>query len=337
MTNDPVDYAIHIIEKKMPVDQLILILYENPTPLVFQHFKTVNQHLANGVVRPGQIVMISPATANTCTVEEAAFQDAARQIDIKLRNMASQEREILASRYELLSNVASYNGLLLGVANTGWQAHTKQVKAILEDIERAYVRTYNTHGKLNKNAFFKFRKMKFTQLNNVLKRFWAPSVGGTLMPGDMRRNLGLSSKRSIHQWNKMGGSATSIPSFAKNYDQIGKMATNLKRVGYLGIALDGVQSVSNIQKACMISAESETCSKTKYTETGRFGGSVGGGIGVGGATSYLTCNLLFGLGSAGSSLLWCSIVAGASGGYFGSKYGGKIGSILGEDVYSFSK
>ena len=66
----------------MPIDQLILILYKQPTPLIFLHFKTVNQHLVGGTVRPGQIVLISPPNASECTIEEAAFLEAARKVDL---------------------------------------------------------------------------------------------------------------------------------------------------------------------------------------------------------------------------------------------------------------
>jgi len=116
ISNNQNDYAIYTVETRMPVDQLILILYENPTPQVFEHFKFVNQHVANEIVRPGQIILISPANATTCTTEEALFQEAAKQVDIKLAAMGIRERELLAKHYEFLSNVASYNGLLLGIA-----------------------------------------------------------------------------------------------------------------------------------------------------------------------------------------------------------------------------
>lgn len=45
------------------------------------------------------------------------------------------------------------------------------------------------------------------------------------------------------------------------------------------------------------------------------------------------CNLAFGVGSFGSSLLWCGIVVGAGGAYFGGKHGGQIFGKLGELVY----
>ncbi len=77
----------------------------------------------------------------------------------------------------------------------------------------------------------------------------------------------------------MGGNATSIPDFTNNYDRIARMATNLKRVGYVGIAIDGFQSYANIQQACTIKPGSDHCGRTKYRETGRFGGSIAGAAG----------------------------------------------------------
>jgi len=75
--------------------------------------------------------------------------------------MGNRERELLVSRYEMISNIASYNGLLLGVAHTGWKAHVNQVEAILKEIEAAYVRTYSNNGRLSKQSFFNFRKANF--------------------------------------------------------------------------------------------------------------------------------------------------------------------------------
>lgn len=76
------------------------------------------------MVQVGQIVLLSPANSKECTVEEAEFLDIAESVDRTLLKLDSSERQILAKRYDLLSNVASYNGLLLGVSNTAWNAHT---------------------------------------------------------------------------------------------------------------------------------------------------------------------------------------------------------------------
>ncbi|GAA3915998.1 hypothetical protein [Litoribacillus peritrichatus] len=328
----PSNYAIHIVEKVMPVDQLIMILYNNPSPIVYSHFKQVNQHIKNGLVQPGQIVLISPANTGECSIEEQKFLQVAEKVDRTLMQLAASEREILAKRYDFLNNAASYSGLLLGVSNTSWQSHVKQVKAILKNIERSYVTSYNTHGNLNNQAFFQARKMHFISLNNALLRFAQPKLGGNLLPGDIRNNLGLSTKSIVHQWNKQGGPAQSIPNFTANYETVAKMARNLKRVGHLGIALTFTSGLANIQKACTVGNDS-TCSKSKYTETGKAFGSIGGGIGGGAVTSWAVCSLAFGVPSAGTSAFWCALVAGAAGGYAGGTLGGMAGNEVGEVLY----
>ncbi len=47
--------------------------------------------------------------------------------------------------------------------------------------------------------------------------------------------------------------------------------------------------------------------------------SVAGGA-VGGFLAYEACNVVFGIPSAGTSLLWCGIIAGAAGGYLGGNW-----------------
>ncbi|MCP4489348.1 MAG: hypothetical protein GY820_18865 [Gammaproteobacteria bacterium] len=43
--------------------------------------------------------------------------------------------------------------------------------------------------------------------------------------------------------------------------------------------------------------------------------------------------MLFGLETVGTSLLWCGIVAGAAGGYFGGRHGGQVMGYIGENIY----
>lgn len=91
--------------------------------------------------------------------------------------------------------------------------------------------------------------------------------------------------------------------------------------------------MANIAEACTSSPDSQRCNKTKFAETGRVAGSVGGGMLGGSAAAYATCNLLFGLETAGTSLLWCAVVAGAAGSYAGSTYGGDLGEATGQVIY----
>ena len=96
----------------------------------------------------------------------------------------------------------------------------------------------------------------------------------------------------------------------------------------MGIALDVGQSGLKIHEACTVGAE-QSCGKTTAGEGGRLVGSLGGGV-LGGIAGYGACNLVFGVPSAGTSLLWCGIVMGVAGSYTGGK-------ILGRELKDHSE
>jgi hypothetical protein len=77
----------------------------------------------------------------------------------------------------------------------------------------------------------------------------------------------------------------------------------------------------------------EGCTKSKFSEGGRLSGSIVGGAAGGGVAAYITCNVIFGLPSGGTSMLWCGIVAGGAGGYFGATYSGDFMQSRGELLY----
>ncbi|WP_261858283.1 hypothetical protein [Photobacterium sanguinicancri] len=92
--------AIHIVEKTMPIDRLVMIMYNSPSEIVYQHFRAVNSHLKDDLVKVGQVVLLSPAESNMCTLEEASFLDIAKSVDRTLIALDRSEREILAKRYD---------------------------------------------------------------------------------------------------------------------------------------------------------------------------------------------------------------------------------------------
>ena len=71
----------------------------------------------------------------------------------------------------------------------------------------------------------------------------------------------------------------------------------------------------------------------EYVETGKAGGAVLGGAGLGYLGGYAVCSVVFGLPSGGTSLLWCGIVAGGAGGVIGGSGGGYAGGVAGELIY----
>ncbi len=55
------DKVIHIVEKSMPIDQLIMIMYNAPNQIVYDHFRMVNSHLKKDRIEVGQVVLAIPS------------------------------------------------------------------------------------------------------------------------------------------------------------------------------------------------------------------------------------------------------------------------------------
>ena len=157
-------------------------------------------------------------------------------------------------------------------------------------------------------------------------------MGFTVNQGDIKKSPGLNTKSVLHQWKQQPGQVDSVPGFERNYRNVTRLSKTLRGAGYFGIALDVGKSGLKIHEACTVGAEL-SCGKTSAGEGGRLVGSVGGGAVSGIGAVYVTCNLLFGIQTAGTSLLWCGIVAGVAGSYAGGKYIGMGGKATGEVLY----
>lgn len=261
------------------------------------------------------------------------MMEAAAKVDEELAGASEKERRTLARHYAFLSDAANYSGTLYGWTNVYFDQKKKHVERILKNIEQLYVETYNRTGSLNSNGFFTKRRALFLQLDQTVNGMMEQKMfGQDVSASRLRAELGLSSKAAVHQWKKQGGAA-SVPEFATNYHRLAQTAKTFSRLGYVAIALDVGSSATKIHAACTAKPGSAECSKTKFAETGRAVGSVGGGAVAGSVAAWGLCSLVFGLPSGGTSFLWCSIVAGASGGYAGAQVGGKKGEQLGTVIY----
>ena len=333
----PDEILYHFVTKPQAVDELFNSLYERPSELTKQHFMAINAHL-DQQVRPGQMVIITPPNAQQCTAFEADLTEVARRIDRQLETLSEEQANVVAENYGLLTNVATYSGAGYGIAVNYFKNHKSQVEYILNEIEKLHVKTYNRYGKFNTNTFFGHRKRLFQQLDTVLKTMVGRSrMGLNIDRSNIKQSLGLSTKSLVHQLKDHPVPISEIPEFEKNHIKVINYGKILKRAGHVGLALDGIHSATKVHQACTTGTEQE-CTKSVYSEGGRFGGSVAGGALGGLATSYLLCNLVFGLPSGGSSLLWCGIVAGGAGGVVGGNIlGGALkegGETLYENVYS---
>ncbi len=227
----------------------------------------------------------------------------------------------------------SYSGAGYGIAVNYFSNHKKQVEYILNEIEKLHVRTYNRTGRFNSSTFFNHRKRLFQQLDNALKTMVGRSrMGLNFDRGNIKQSLGFSTKSIVHQLKDHPVPIAKIPDFEKNHLKVINYSKILKRVGHVGLALDGIQSAAKVHNACTTGIEQE-CTKSMFSEGGRFSGSVAGGAAGGYLGGYVVCNMIFGLPSGGSSLLWCGIVAGGAGGVIGGNYFGNEGKKRGELLY----
>lgn len=332
----PDEALFFVADQHMRVNDLLAYLYEHPSPKTAQHFRRVNEHLQDGWVKLGQMVIITPADPSACNKWEDVMMEAAAKVDEELAGASEKERRTLARHYAFLSDAANYSGTLYGWTNVYFDQKKKHVERILKNIEQLYVETYNRTGSLNSNGFFTKRRALFLQLDQTVNGMMEKKMfGQDVSASRLRAELGLSSKAAVHQWKKQGGAA-SVPEFATNYHRLAQTAKTFSRLGYVAIALDVGSSATKIHAACTAKPGSAECSKTKYAETGRALGSVGGGAAAGALASWGVCTLVFGLPSAGSSFLWCAIAVGGAGGYAGSQVLGKAGGAVGETIYESS-
>ncbi|WP_153039233.1 hypothetical protein [Microbulbifer sp. Q7] len=331
--NFPEDALFFIADGHYSTDQVLAAIYGHSATSVKQHFLSVNSHLVGGVVRPGQVVIITSPDSAACQKWEVVMQEAVRVHESELRAMSEQEKKVLAKNYAFLSDVASYTSPMYGWANGYFSQKTKLVENLLDQMDRLYQSSYRTHGHLNSNHFFAQRRALFTQLDQAVNGMVRRELfGSSAAAVGVKRQLGISSKATVHQW-KSQVEPGRIPELSGRYVQLRAAAKNFARLGYIAIGLEVVGGYANIQRVCTQASGSVLCAKTKYTESLKVGGSVVGGVAGGGLAAYGTCNLLFGLETAGTSLLWCGLLVGAAGSYVGSKSLGKGGEVLGEFVY----
>lgn len=329
----PGEVFYHFTKQNQSVDALIRSLYNNPTQATIDHFKSINSHLIEGTVQIGQLVIITPSNSMQCTAFEADMMEAAKLVDQRLAELTANDKRILAENYQLLNSISSIGGTGYGTMLTYFSHHVKNIEEILKQIEQLYVKTYNSTSHLKSSQFHQQRKLLFMRLDMTMKTFVGEARAGfTYNYANIKSDLGLSTRSIVHQWKSQPGNVTSIEGFSKNYDKVAKLSKTLRGAGYVGIALDVGRSGVKIHEACTIGTDTQ-CAKTSFKEGGRLTGSVVGGGTGGFLTSYLTCNFLFGIETAGTSLLWCGIVAGAAGGYAGGKYAGSAGEWTGETLY----
>ncbi|WP_460950145.1 hypothetical protein AB6N16_22605 [Pseudomonas marginalis] len=310
-----------INERPRPYPLLKLSLSLNPHTQT--KFDTLNQHIRNTVVLPGQLVIIGDSRTASCTAEEAWLMRSAQNIKLALLAHSATD-QFLIKNYDQLQAILSYTSLGIGSASTAWSKHLAQVEKTLMDIDDLHKQYLRRGTSVARDAFLVKRRALFARLDSQVSGM-ARLGTGLKNEGSIKKMLGISSRSYWHHGEIRG--------YEERVRRVAKASQILKKGTYIGIALDVGATALEITEACSTGREQE-CTQAKYVEGGKLvlgvGGASAGGV-FGAPIGVAACMIVFGIPTAGAGALACAIVGGAAGGLAG----GKSGSVLGESAGKF--
>ncbi|UHH30786.1 hypothetical protein LUW10_02810 [Pseudomonas veronii] len=291
-------------------------------------FDTLNQHIRNTVVLPGQLVIIGDSRTASCTAEEARLMLSARNVkhDLMAHSAADQS---LIKNYDLLQTIMAHTSIGIGAASSAWSKHLAAIEKTLmeiDDLHKQYLRK-GTMGA--RDEFLVKRRALFAKLEIQLSGM-ARLGTGLKNEGSIKKMLGISTKSYWHHGE--------IRKYEETVKRIAKASQMLKKGTYIGIALDVGVTALEITEACSIGRERE-CTRAKFVEGGKLafgisGAAAGGEIGA--TLGVFACALVFGIPTGGVGALGCAIVAGAAGGLALGALGSEIGEHAGTRLYDVS-
>ena len=329
-------YEIVIATDRETIGQYLQKTYSNPQK-VAETFKLLNPHLKNNTILPLQVIILPRQELLACPAIPEEIYQHIQEVETTLATLKKSETHELAYNYfdlfESIDQTAQFGSASVGIFSASLGKANEVINKTLKNIESAYIRHINNPEEFTKTEFYQFRQKQLATLKSPMGSLLMKQMGYNT-DTNILRQLGL--KEGKKKLSRSVKSSNSLPRYTKNLDRVARQAKILKSMGYLSIALDSYSSGYKIYEACTTGREDE-CSKLKYTETVKFTGSVIGGSFAGSAGAYFTCNILFGLESAGTSLLWCSLLAGGASAYAGGDLGGKGGEKLGSVIYEVLK
>ena len=276
----------------------------------------LNPFLRNGMVMPGEIVVVSDGSTHLCTPEETQLMELASQVRGAMIGMTSHESSVMTHNFDLLQSFMSYGSIGIGASTAAWSKHLKALEDLLKQTEALHQRW--RAGGVTNDRFFAQRRALFSRMQESLKGIGRYG-SGLNNQGKMKQILGISSKSYLHTGDIRG--------YASKVRGVTTMASAMSKGTYVGVALDVGVGALEIKEACSTGREEE-CTRAKYVETGKTVGGVGLAWFGGTAGAAAGQSICVGLGavSGGLVIAGCALVAGAVTAW-GS---GKVGSMIGE-------
>lgn len=286
------------------------------------HFDVLNKHLRQGMVRPGELVIVPEMSSAYCSIEEAWLMRHAEEISRQLDQNVPLDRAG-NTNYDLAQSILGYGSIGIGSATSAWSRHLQAVAQTLKEIEQLHRQLKD--GGLDRESFIRQRQRMFGVLDMQLQgaaRFGSGLRGNQPLKGA----LGISTNSYLHQGEIVG--------YAQRVQTITQMSKWLKQGTYLGLALDVGVAGLEIKEACVVGREAQ-CRRAKYVETGRLMAGVLGAALVGKPAANIArsaCRIALGISLKGNGELACGIIGGAVGGSTGGSFFGEGGAFVGGRV-----
>lgn len=155
------------------------------------HFDVLNKHLRQGVVRPGELVIVPEMSSAYCSIEEAWLMRHAEEISRQLDQNVPLDRAG-NTNYDLAQSILGYGSIGIGSATSAWSRHLQAVAQTLMEIEQLHRQLKD--GGLDKESFIRQRQRMFGVLDMQLQgaaRFGSGLRGNQPLKGA----LGISTKK----------------------------------------------------------------------------------------------------------------------------------------------
>ncbi|MGF6094961.1 hypothetical protein [Pseudomonas sp. 18175] len=315
-------------------------LFENIPNSALRKFSDLNPEL-DSYIKAGTMIVLSDLPSTVCTPDEQKLMSAAREVRAALEPLTHEEADFMYRNRAEIEQFVSGSSTWMGVSSAVMGQHLTELRKTLLEIERLHQDSYRQHGHLRSPDFFSERKRLLSRLDAQLLK--SARLRNLTSFGDynkLKNALGISSRSLVHHWNRAGGPGQ-IPGYATHVNSISRAAKYMKAGGYAGVFLGGVASGLRIQEVCSAAPDSPECKRVKFTEGGKFMGSVVGGVAGGASGGFIAGKICIGIGAAtaGSGGVVCGVIVVVGtglGAWLGGEGGSNAGELAGETIYEGS-
>lgn len=331
----PQEPGFYIVPQSTTREALEATLFPTPDPAVMAKFRTLNPRTDN--VKAGSLIVLSDPNNFLCSKEENQLLEAAAVTNDAISPLSASDADFMMRHREQIQSFLAHSSTAIGAGETMLARNLDNLKTILQEIEALHQKAFLKDGHLRSPEFFAERKKLLARLDTHLTSLTRKSAGIPDHP-NLKTALGISSRSLVHRWTQAGAPGQ-IPGYATHIQQLAKASTVIKHGGWVGTAIGGGASYMKVKNVCS-AGNQEACEKVKFTETGSFVGSVGGGAIVGLALSgsaVTTPCIALGVPTAGIASLGCAVVAVGAASVTAGVVGGATGERIGEKIYEVVK